>query len=54
MLLININNFGFRELKIAKKNAHSAEYLVTIFKEKYFNKEIYQNHLKYINCKQYN
>ncbi len=51
LLLININNFGFRELKISQKNSLNAEDFVLIFKSQYFNEAMRQNNLDFINRK---
>ena len=51
-LFININHFGFRELKISKKESHYAEHFVSIFKTKYVEKKE-QKDLNFINFKQH-
>ncbi len=50
LLLINVTNFGFRELKISKKKSLCAEYFVSVFKSEYFNEELHLNNLDFINC----
>lgn len=50
-LFININHFGFREIKISKKESHYAEHFVSIFKTKYVEKNK-QKDLHFINFKQ--
>jgi hypothetical protein len=50
-LFININHFGFREIKISKKESHYAEHFVSIFKTKYIEKKK-QKDLHFINFKQ--
>jgi hypothetical protein len=49
-LFININYFGFRELKISKKESPYAEYFVSIFNTKYVKKKK-QNDLDFVNFK---
>lgn len=49
-LYINLNHFGFRKLKISKKQSLYVEDFVSIYKTKYFEKNN-QNDLDFINFK---
>lgn len=50
VLFINMNRFGFRELKISKKESPHAEHFVSIFKTQYVKKKN-QNDLDFVKFK---
>lgn len=50
ILFINLNHFGFKELKLSKKESSYAEHFVSIFKTQYVKKKN-QNDLDFVKFK---